>query len=78
MDGFNIWHSISEGAPSPREEILHNIHDSGVAIRSGDMKLLMNVNNLTWYKPPELSQGFDEQVDEVFLKQKALVAIREP
>ena len=42
------------------------------------MKLLMNVNNLTWYKPPELSQGFDGQVDEVFLKQKALVAIREP
>ena len=36
----------------------------GIALRVDDMKLLMNVPNLTWYKPPELSPKY-QQMEQV-------------
>ena len=51
----------------------------GMALRKGSMKLLMNVKNITWSKPPELggvpvdallSKGFlKEETNEEILEQ---------
>ncbi|XP_018018049.1 arylsulfatase B isoform X2 [Hyalella azteca] len=51
LDGVNIWPSLSSGAPSPRQHLLHSIDPvfDGAAVRSGDWKLLFNPSGYETY-----------------------------
>lgn len=40
LDGMNLWPAISEGAATPRDEVIYNVDPTGGAVRQGDMKLV--------------------------------------
>ncbi|MHC4239793.1 MAG: arylsulfatase, partial [Planctomycetota bacterium] len=42
IDGKDAWPTITDGKPSPHEEILHNVTAAAGAIRRGHWKLVYN------------------------------------
>ena len=40
LDGVNVWDTIVEGKPSPRNEIVYNVEPFRGAVRQGDWKLV--------------------------------------
>jgi arylsulfatase A-like enzyme len=40
LDGLNLWDTLAQGKPSPRQEIVHNVEPFRGAVRQGDWKLI--------------------------------------
>ncbi len=40
LDGMDVWQTISQGAPSPRTEVVYNVEPFRAGIREGDWKLI--------------------------------------
>jgi arylsulfatase A-like enzyme len=40
LDGLDVWNTITQGAPSPRSEVVYNVEPFRAAVRQGDWKLV--------------------------------------
>jgi len=40
LDGVDMWPTIGEGKPSPRDEVVYNVEPMGAGVRRGDWKLV--------------------------------------
>jgi arylsulfatase A-like enzyme len=40
LDGLDMWPTLSEGKPSPRQEVVYNIEPFRGGVRQGDWKLI--------------------------------------
>jgi len=40
LDGMDVWSTLSEGKPSPRDEVVYDIEPFRAAVRKGDWKLV--------------------------------------
>ena len=82
LDGVNVWDTIAEGKPSPRNEIVYNVEPFRAALRLGDWKLIwrsMLPTSVDLYNladdPSERNNLAVANTDKVFEMQKRLDAL---
>ncbi|KAE8278855.1 Arylsulfatase J [Larimichthys crocea] len=90
LDGYDVWEAISEGRPSPRQDILHNIDPIYIKAKNGSWKAGYGLWNTAIqactpadpYERVDLSQRYPHIVKKMLMRlaqyNKTAVPVRYP
>jgi len=79
LDGMDMWPTITEGKPSPRNEVVYNIEPMAAAVRQGDWKLVWKavlppkVELFNIAKDPSETTNLADQNPEIVQKLQARI-----
>lgn len=63
LDGMDVWSTLSEGKPSPREEIVYDLEPFRAALRKGSWKLVWQATLPTRLELFDLSKDPEEKTN---------------
>jgi len=63
LDGMDVWATLSQGAPSPRQEVVYGIEPFRAALRVGGWKLIWQVTIPSRVELYNLAQDPGEQTN---------------